>query len=421
MKAVKRIQNLDATVQIPGSKSYTQRALIIASLAEGKSFLRNPLIAEDTQYLIEALGALGTQIVVAENDIIITETAGKIKNPGKKLFLGNNGTAMRFLTTLVSLGIGEFIIDGNSRLRERPVQPLLNALRALGVECSSTDGNGRLPITIRGGGIEGGKVIFTDTESSQYISSILIASPHARNDVDIELRGLTVSRPYIDMTIEVMNYFGVEVKRKGINKYTVKTPQKYTGQRYMIEGDASSASYFCVAAAICKGRVRIENINPDTIQGDIDFLKLLETVGCHVDRRSDGITVTGGELRRGNLEFDMADMPDMVPSLAILSAFRPGKTAIKNVSHLRLKESNRLEALVNELNRIGIDAKELPDGIVINGGTPHGADIETYNDHRIAMSFAVAGLATDGIRIKNQGCVKKSFPGFWNELDRLVS
>jgi 3-phosphoshikimate 1-carboxyvinyltransferase len=419
MKAVKQIQNLDATVQIPGSKSYTQRALIIASLAEGKSFLRNPLIAEDTQYLIKALCSLGARIIVADNDIIVTETAGKIMNPGKTLFLGNNGTAMRFLTTLVSLGTGEFIIDGNSRLRERPIQPLLDALKTLGVDCRSMDGEGRLPVTIKGGGIDGGKVIFTDTESSQYISSLLIASPHARNDVDIELRGLTVSKPYIDMTIDVMSHFGVEVTQKGPNEYTVKAPQKYTGQRYLIEGDVSSASYFFVAAAVCKGRVRVENVNPNTVQGDIDFLKLLETVGCHVDRGTDSISVTGGALHRGDLEFDMANMPDMVPSLAVLSAFRPGQTAIKNVAHLRLKESNRLEALVTELNRIGIDAKELSDGLVINGGTPHSADIETYDDHRIAMSFAIAGLTTEGINIKNHGCVKKSFPGFWNELKRL--
>ncbi len=419
MKEVKRITNLDATVSIPGSKSYTQRALIIASLAEGRSFLRNPLISEDTKYLMSALRSLGADILVADNDIIVTGTGGNIKNPGKKISLGNNGTALRFLITVVSLGMGKFILDGSARLRERPIKPLLDALKILGIDCRGMDKSGYPPVIIQGGGFQGGKAIFTDIESSQYISSILITAPYARRDVRIELEGLTVSMPYIDMTVEVMDHFGLEVTKRGKNEYSVKAPQKYTGQRYLIESDVSSASYFFLAAALCEGRVKVLNINTNTLQGDIGFLKIMEKLGCRVVKEIDWVEVAGRKLNKGDYRFDMSDMPDMVPTLAVLSAFRPGQTVINNISHLRLKESNRIEALVNELNRTGIDAKELEDGLIITGGTPHGAEIETYDDHRIAMSFAIAGLATEGIKIKNKKCVNKSFPEFWDVLDQL--
>jgi len=419
MRQVKRITNLDATVSIPGSKSYTQRALIIASLAEGRSFLRNSLISEDTKYLMGALRSLGADIRVAHKYIIVTGTDGNIKNPGKKLYLGNNGTALRFLTTVVSLGTGKFTLDGSDRLRERPIKPLLDALNILGVDCQGMDKSGYPPVMVQGTGITGGKVTFTNTESSQYISSILITASYAGRDVEIELRGTTSSMPYIYMTEGVMNHFGVEVTKSGKNKYTVKAHQKYTGKKYLIESDVSSASYFFLAAALCEGRVRVLNVNPNTLQGDIGFLEIVGKLGCHVVRGTDWVEVTGKKLNGGDYRFDMSDMPDMVPTLAVLSAFRAGQTVIDNIFHLRLKESNRIEALVNELNRTGIDAKELKNGLVITGGTPHGAEIETYDDHRIAMSFAMAGLVTEGIKIKNQKCVNKSFPEFWNVLDQL--
>ncbi|MBW2650724.1 MAG: 3-phosphoshikimate 1-carboxyvinyltransferase [Deltaproteobacteria bacterium] len=419
MKQIKQITKMDATVRIPGSKSYTQRALIIASLAEGKSFLRNFLISEDTNYLMDALRSLGADILVADRDIIVTGTGGNIKTPGKKLYLGNNGTALRFLTAVVSLGTGKFTLDGSDRLRERPIKPLLDALKILGVDCRGMDKSGYPPVVIQGGGLQGGKTTFTDIKSSQYISSILITAPYAKSDVEIELMGTTSSMPYIDMTAGVMNYFGVEVIKRGKNEYAVKAPQKYTGKRYLVESDVSGASYFFLAAALCEGRVKVLNVNPNTLQGDIGFLEMLEKIGCHIVRGIDWVEVAGRKLNGGDYRFDMSDMPDMVPTLAVLSAFRPGQTVINNISHLRLKESNRIEALVNELNRTGIDAKELEDGLVITGGTPHGAEIETYDDHRIAMSFAIAGLATEGIKIKNRKCVNKSFPEFWDVLDQL--
>ncbi len=419
MGEIKQADKLDASVTVPGSKSYTQRALVIASLAGGKSFIRNALLSEDTNYLIDALRSLGAGILTSKDDIIITGVDGRTENQGQTIYLGNNGTALRFLTTLVSLGSGCVTLDGSARLRERPLKPLLEALEGLGVVSRCSGDYGYPPVVVQGGGLGGGSVIFTDSESSQYISSILISAPYAKNDIEIELRGTTVSMPYIDMTIDTMRHFGVEVEKEGSDKLRVASGQRYTGGKYLVEGDVSSASYFFVAAALTGETVKVVNINPETRQGDIAFLRIIESLGCRVSSGENCVEVTGTGLRKGDYEIDMSDMPDMVPSLAILAAFRNGLTVIKNVSHLRLKESNRLEALVNELNRIGVEARESADGIIIRGGSPRGAEIETYNDHRIAMSFAVAGLLVPGIRIRDKQCVEKSFPTFWDEFGKL--
>ncbi len=419
MKEIKPLKRLKATVRLPGSKSYSQRALVLASLAQGESSLRNVLIAEDTEYLAEALRLLGAGITKRDEEVIVLGTGGRIKNPGQPLFLGNNGTALRFLTSVSSLGEGRITLTGEPRLCERPAQPLLEALATLGVSCHTEEERGFPPVTIDAQGLSGGKVIFTDVASSQYVSSLLISAPYARGDVQIGLRGRTVSQPYIAMTLEAMRLFGAEVQEAGQGDYLVRSGQPYRGRSYGVEGDASTASYFFLAAALCRGRVQVLNINPRSLQGDIKFLEVLEDWGCQVTRGEDRVEVRGRELTPGDLTIDMGDMPDMVPTLAVLAAFRPGRTEIRNVAHLRIKESNRIAALVSELHRTGSGAEELPDGLVIRGGRLQGAEIETYNDHRIAMSFAIAGLAVPGIRIKNPGCVKKSFPGFWEELEKL--
>ncbi|MGZ3596129.1 MAG: 3-phosphoshikimate 1-carboxyvinyltransferase [Syntrophales bacterium] len=414
---IKPVRDLNATVEVPGSKSYTQRALVVASLAEGKSMLSNALISEDTRYLVEALRFLGAEIIISGSDVTVTGTDGNIHNPGRAIMLGNNGTALRFLTTLASLGKGEYILDGSRRLRERPLLPLLNALKILEVKFQSRDGYP--PVKIDAEGLKGGKVAFADVESSQYVSSLLIGAPYAEGDIEIALTGRIVSEPYIAMTMHVMGHFGAEVITRGKQLFGVRSGRHYRGHRYIIEGDASSASYFFLAAALCRGRVRVVNINPASLQGDINILGIMETLGCSVVRGDHWVEVTGGPLHDGDVIFDMGNMPDMVPTLAVLAAFRQGQTIITNVSHLRVKESDRIAAIVNELKRIGVSAKETADGLIVVGGKPHGAHIETYNDHRIAMSFAIAGLTVPGIRIKNRHCVGKSFPGFWDELSRL--
>jgi len=403
---------------MPGSKSYTQRALVIAALAEGKSVLRNPLVADDTEHLMAALRQLGAGIRIRGETWIVNGTEGRLRNPDKEIHLGNNGTALRFLTTCVTLGRGVYVLTGDSRLCERPVKPLLDALIDMGV-CAQSRQGGFPPIRIEAAGLPGGPVVLRNIESSQYVSSLLISAPYAARDTVIELRGQIPSIPYIEMTLETMKAFGVEAIHETSNRYIVTSGDTYHGIEYQVEADVSSASYFFLAAAVSGGKVRVEGINPKTLQGDIGLIEVLTAMGCDIVREEHSVTVKGGKLNSGTLVFDLGAMPDMVPTVAAAAALRPGKTVIRNVSHLRVKESDRLAALAAELNRIGIRAEESEDGIVIEGGNPHGAVIETYNDHRIAMSFAVLGSAVPGMKIKNRDCVNKSFPDFWEKLEKL--
>ncbi|MDP3098285.1 MAG: 3-phosphoshikimate 1-carboxyvinyltransferase [Syntrophales bacterium] len=419
MVEIKPLDRLDATVRIPGSKSYTQRAMVIAALAEGESLLRGVLLSEDTRLLAEALRDLGAGVRTEGSDMIIRGNGGKPVRPPRDIRLGNNGTAIRLLAGAVSLGEGPFVLTGDRRLRERPLKPLLSALTALGIEARTEGERGYPPVTIRGGGLRGGEVVLRNIESSQFVSALLIAAPFAAGDVTIVLQGRVPSLPYVALTVETMEAFGAAVLSDGAERYAVKSGQRYTGREYRIEGDVSSASYFLLAAALLKGRIRVENINPRTAQGDIAFLTLLERLGCRVLRGENHIEIEGGDLPGGEMTFDLGAMPDMVPTLAVLSAVRPGRTLIRNVAHLRLKESDRLAALVNELGKTGIGTEELADGLAVNGGIPRGAAIETYNDHRIAMGFAVLGLAVPGMRIGGEACVGKSFPGFWATLEGL--
>jgi 3-phosphoshikimate 1-carboxyvinyltransferase len=419
MVEIKPLAHLDAAVRMPGSKSYTQRAMVLAALAEGESRLRDALIAEDTVLLAEALSALGAGIRREGTDLLVTGTAGKIGRPARAIQLGNNGTAMRLLAGVASLAQGAIDLTGGKRLCERPMKPLLDALRDLGVSSWTEDGLGYPPVRILGGGLKGGRAVLRNIGSSQYISALLIAAPFAASDVTLVLEGQIPSLPYVALTIETMGAFGVRVLEEGPARYVVPCGQRYRGREYRIEGDASSASYFFAAAALLAGRIRVEHIDASTRQGDIRFLEILERLGARIERGKDHVTVAGGRMPSGEMTFDMGAMPDMVPTLAVLAALRPGKTSIRNVAHLRLKESDRLAVLARELGKTGIEARELADGLTITGGRPQGAPIETYNDHRIAMAFAVLGLAVPGMAIAGEGCVGKSFPGFWETFKGL--
>ena len=416
---IKPLERLDATVRIPGSKSYTQRAMVIAALAEGQSILRDVLLSEDTRILAAALGDLGADIRTEGTKMVICGNSGRLARPSREIHLGSNGTAMRLLAGVASLGEGPVVLTGDPRLRERPMKPLLEALTVLGVDVRTYGDKGYPPVTIRGGRLRGGEVVLRDIESSQYVSALLITAPFADKDTVIVLEGQVPSLPYIALTVETMGAFGAEVAVDRPGRFVVKRGQLYRGREYRIEGDVSSASYFFLAAALLKGRVRVENINPQTGQGDIAFLTLLERLGCRVLRGENHVEIEGVELPGGEMTFDLGSMPDMVPTLAVLSALRPGRSVIRNVAHLRLKESDRLAAMVNELRKTGIAAEEIADGIAVTGGSPRGATVATYNDHRIAMSFAILGLAVPGIKIEGEECVGKSFPGFWSALKAL--
>ncbi|HOG17978.1 MAG: 3-phosphoshikimate 1-carboxyvinyltransferase [Syntrophaceae bacterium PtaU1.Bin231] len=408
---------LRGVVRVPGSKSHTQRALIVASLADGESRIEHPLFSEDTRLLAAALRRLGAEIVEEGSGLRVRGCGGVPAVPEGEIFLGNNGTAMRFLLSVVSLGRGKYRLTGDARLCERPVGGLADALGRLGV--TMEDRNGCPPVVVHAAGMRGGVAELADIRSSQFVSSLLLAAPYAAGDVVVALRGSTVSEPYIDMTVRVMADFGVSVLREETNRYRVPAGQRYRGRGYRIEGDASSASYFFLAAALCGGSVRVLNVRRNGLQGDIRFLDILESLGCRVRAGEDWIEVEGAPRDGAERSFDMGGMPDMVPTLAVLAAFRPGRTIVSRVPHLRLKESDRLSALAVELRKIGAGVVEKEDGLTIDGGNPHGATIETYRDHRIAMSFAVAGLAVPGMKISDPACVTKSFPTFWEEIERL--
>ncbi len=410
-------ESVSGIVRVPGSKSLTQRALVAAALAQGNSFIGNALVSEDTLYLIDGLRTLGAQIDCSDGGILVSGTAGKIINNRKEIFLGNNGTALRFLVALVTLGSGKYVLTGEKRLCERPVGALVEALQSMNVDISCRDGCP--PVTVMAAGLAGGEIILKDIESSQYVSALLLCAPYTKKGIDLSLQGEIVSAPYIDLTVGVMRDFGAKVSAAGQYEYSVEAGKIYKGREYVIEGDASSASYFFGAAAILKKPVRVNGIGVRSKQGDLRLLKVLEDLGCNLNSGDNWITVACNNLKDGDFTFNLNDIPDMVPTLAVLAAFRKGKTVITNVAHLRLKESNRLEALVAELNRIGIDARETADGLIIHGGSPGPASIETYNDHRLAMSFAIASLAVPGIEIADKKCVDKSFPKFWEELKKI--
>jgi 3-phosphoshikimate 1-carboxyvinyltransferase len=367
--------------------------------------------------LIEGLRALGAQIISAEGSFFISGTGGKIINSGKELFLGNNGTALRFLTALVCLGKGKYVLTGERRLCERPVGALVEALKEMGADIITH--NNCPPVEINTSGLTGGKITLRDIESSQYVSALLLCAPYTPKGMDLTLQGGVVSTPYIDLTIAVMKDFGAKIIQTGKYGYHVTAGKIYQGREYRVEGDASSASYFFLAAALLRKTIRVEGINRQSRQGDIRLLSILEGLGCRVESGENWVEVSGNNLAKGDFTFDLNDMPDMVPTLAVLSAFRKGQTIIDNVAHLRIKESNRLEAVVAELNRAGIDAREMPEGLVIQGGKMRPAKIETYNDHRMAMSFAIADLVARGIEIGDKRCVDKSFPSFWEELKKI--
>jgi 3-phosphoshikimate 1-carboxyvinyltransferase len=417
MIEVKPPSRCNGVVAIPGSKSYTHRALIVSSLADGESSLVGGLRCDDTERTVEGLIKFGVDVRWKSDGVRVFGKGGVFKATDEKVDAGNSGTSMRFLTAVAAVKIGTTLLDGSERMRKRPIGELVNGLRELGVKAYSQRGNDCPPVIVESQGLKGGTARIKGEESSQFLSGLLMAAPYAQKDVNVEVTGSLASKPYVDITLDVMSAFEVEARNQGYQSFFVKAGQRYLPREYRIEGDASSASYFFSAAAVCRGKVRVENLNPATIQGDIGFLEILKRMGCRVIRGSNWIEVVSGELR--GVDVGMNEMPDLVPTLAVTAAFAQGKTVIENIGHLRLKESDRIHALAVELSKMGIRVREGEDGLEIEGGKPLGAEIETYNDHRMAMSFAIAGLAVPGVKIKGERCVDKSFPGFWEALQKL--
>ncbi len=424
MIEVGTVSKVDAVIEVPGSKSLTQRGLIAAALAEGESVLVGPLASEDTSYTMQALRFMGVEVDDRNgNRWVIRGSGGRISCPEGDIYLGNNGTATRFLTSVAALGHGTFRITGDERMAERPIMPLMQALRGWGVRIRSETDSGCPPLRIEADGLRGGPTVLPEGKSSQYLSSLLLVAPYADEPASIQVEGTVLSRPYVEMTLAVMADFGIRVEAApSLTRFRIPRGV-YTPTTYHVEGDASGASYFWAAAAVTGGRVTVANVPVPSLQGDAGLVPLLARMGCRVSQAGNGIMVRGCERLTG-IEVDMGNMPDVVPTLAVVAAFAEGTTVISNIAHLRIKECDRLSAVVTELGKMGAKVDEEKDRMIIHGrqggANLHGAEIETYGDHRIAMSFAVAGLRVPGVKILDEGCVAKSFPDFWERFRMLA-
>jgi 3-phosphoshikimate 1-carboxyvinyltransferase len=422
-----------ATVRVPGSKSITNRALVLATLTSGTDtvWLTGALQSEDTELMVAALQKLGfnvepdwkadpTEITVGPHEL-----SGDDYPPyPADLFVGNSGTTMRFLSALVTLGRGRFRIDGVPRMRERPIEDLLSALRQVGVKAVSERGNGCPPVVIESDRFWKGEGIRIKADvSSQFLSALLMVAPLActSDPFTVEIGGPLVSAPYVEMTVKMVRAWGLPIFLEG-NTFKTCHAGEHGCQipainRYVIEPDASAASYFLAAAAIMEGEVTIPELTLESIQGDTRFAFLLQNMGCLVPTGSKFLRVTGRPLH--GIDVDMNAISDTVMTLAAVACFAEGPTTIRNVAHIRHKETDRLAALATELRKVGAEVEEFADGLTITPRPLHGAEIETYNDHRMAMSMALIGLKVPGIVIKNPGCVAKTYPRFFEDLERL--
>lgn len=403
----------------PGSKSYTNRALVLAALAGGRSTIEGALFSDDTLHMARSLSALGIRVDSDEMQerFEVEGCAGKPTVAHASVFVGNSGTTARFLTPVMALGTGVYELDGDEAMAKRPIQPLLDALVGLGVHATSVRGNGCPPVRVESSGLEGGTVRMAGGISSQYFSALLMVAPCTRRGLVLEVDGDLVSKPYIEVTAQAMAAFGAVLRNDRFTRFEV-VPGAYRATTYRVEPDASAASYFFAAAAVTRGRVVVRGLGANSLQGDLGFVRLLERMGCRV-RQTDTETEVTGPERLAGIEVDMSNLSDTAQTLAAIAPFADSPTRVTGIGFIRRKETNRVAAVVTELRRLGIRANEEDDGFVVHPGMPRPADIETYDDHRMAMSFAIAGLVARGIRILNPSCVSKTFPRFFDELAAL--
>jgi 3-phosphoshikimate 1-carboxyvinyltransferase len=414
-------------VSVPGSKSITNRALVLAALTpmDGDLRLTGALRSEDTEVMVDCLKRLGYRIEPAwESNTIhfpFHERRG-IPVPSADLFVANSGTTIRFLAALVVTGNGTYRLDGVPRMRERPIQDLLAALNQLdGVRAVSETGSGCPPVVIRSTWAVAKRPIRVRAESSsQFVSGLLLAAPFLSDDegpVCVEIDGPVVSEPYIDMTLAMLRQWWHGAERIGPNQFCVSNSGTHGPMCYSIEPDASAASYFFAASAIARGTVTVRGMKRNMLQGDIRFVDSLQKMGCEVAEFAEGVRVTGHPLR--GITADMNDISDTVMTLAAVACFADGPTTIRNVAHIRHKETDRIAALATELRKLRAEIEEYPDGLKITPRPLKGCAVETYNDHRMAMSLALIGLKVPGVVIKNPGCVAKTYPGFWQDFEKL--
>ncbi|MGI9602510.1 MAG: 3-phosphoshikimate 1-carboxyvinyltransferase [Acidimicrobiales bacterium] len=408
----------DHVVTVPGSKSLTNRALLIAALAEGESRLTGCLFAEDTAAMVACIETMGARVDVdqATATILIGGTGGTVAAGPRSFTARQSGTTGRFVAAAVLAGQGRYQIDGDAQLRARPMTDLIRALESLGVGVDAPDGGFPLAVNVEQP-VAGGPVEIDASRSSQFGSALMMVGPLLADGLDLGLNGEVVSRPYLDMTVELMRAFGAEIETRG-NGYRI-SPGRYQGRAWAIEPDASAASYFFGAAAVTGGRVTVAGLSRDAWQGDVGFVDVLEAMGADVVDGEDGLTVRGRALH--GVTVDMRDISDTVPTLAVVAATADGATTIEGVGFIRGKETDRIAAVVDELVKLGVEAEPRPDGLVIEPGSHHQGLVDTYDDHRIAMAFSLLGLHGPSVDIDAPDCVSKTFPDFFAVLDRLRS
>lgn len=418
-------QPIHGRITVPGSKSITNRALICAAMARGTSYLTGVLDSEDTRVMVEAWVALGLSVAwdKTAKTINIAGCNGQPPHPRGDLHIANSGTSIRFLTAALAATRGEYVLDGVPRMRERPIGDLIDGLRELGANVSSlnTQHPNCPPVRVVANGLRGGVGNVAGDVSSQFLSGMMMASPYAAKPVVIRVIGDLVSKPYVDMTAAVMKSFGVELRvTQGLRglEYAVDSPQSYVGCDYAIEPDASAASYFLGAAAITGGSMRIDGLSFDALQGDVQFAKVLETMGCRVASGVDFIEVAGRASR--GIDIDMNAISDTVQTLAAVALFVDGPTRIRGVAHNRHKETDRIGDLACELRRLGAAVDEHEDGLTIHPQPLVGVDLETYRDHRMAMSLSLVGLKVPGVRILDPKCTDKTYPEFFEDMGGVL-
>lgn len=411
---------IDAVVRPPGSKSLTNRALICAALAGGTTILDGALFADDTEAMLSCLHELGVGIRPDRQgaSVQVTGAGGSPPAEGALLDARLSGTTARFVLPVAALGRGTVVLDGAAPLRARPMGDLLDALVALGADLAPLGEPGHLPVRLEATGLEGGTTTVRGDVSSQFLSGLLLAAPCMRSGLEVHVDGELVSVPYVEMTLGVMAAFGAAATHESYRRIVVEPGGYRPVERYQVEPDASAASYFFAAAVIAGGTVRVEGLGQGSTQGDVAFVDALERMGADVERSAGSIRVTGAATLRG-IDVDFSDISDTAQTLAVVAPFASSPTTITGIGFIRRKETDRIAATVTELRRCGIHAEELPDGIRIHPGSPVPATVSTYDDHRMAMSFALLGLRTPGIRIADPGCVAKTFPGYWAALEAL--
>ncbi|MBN1167026.1 MAG: 3-phosphoshikimate 1-carboxyvinyltransferase [Methanospirillaceae archaeon] len=413
---------VQGTLRVPPSKSYTHRALIAAALAEGESVIKNPLDSDDTRVTAAALASFGAGIDWREGEIYVRGTAGKLSTPENPVDIKDSGTSMRLLASLALLCEGEVVLTGSHRMQQRPIGPLVDALNQVGGEITYLGEDGYPPLRIAGSFL-GGRVSIDPGISSQFVSSMLMAAPCGRSDLILSLRRDPVSAPYIDVTRSVMESFDVTTYASrsggsGTAELIVPVSSRYRSSHYTVEGDFSAASYWFGLAAICTGEMRVLGLNPKSAQGDRVVLDILSHMGCLCEIKGDACIVRRQAGLQG-ITVDMGGAPDIVLTIAVVSALAEGKTTITGIAHLRHKESDRIAAICDNITACGGSVCGTDDALVITPGAMHGAVIDPKADHRTAMSFGILGCGTGEMTIRDPGCVSKSYPRFWEELEAV--